>query len=284
MRAIIAAALVGGLCGLMGVYIVLRGMAYLGHGLSHATFGGAAVSFIMSINFYLGATAWGFLSALLITWITRKNPTIRSDASIGIITTASFALGIAIISSQRRFTRDLDAALWGSVLGVQTGELLAITVVAFIVAAVFFLGYKLFLFATFDAEVAQFYGVPTGWVDTVFSLMLAAAIVVSMQVLGVLMIAAAIVIPPIVARLLTNSFSHMAMLSTSIGIACAVLGLYLSYLIELSHTAKVSPGPSVVLFSSALFVVALVLTRLRSRIGRRGNLEQLPRESGSALE
>ena len=103
----------------MGVYIVLRGMAYMGHGLAHAVFGGAAVSFIMSINFYLGATAWGFLSALLITWITRKNPTIRSDASIGIITTASFALGIAIISSQRRFTRDLDAALWGSVLGVK---------------------------------------------------------------------------------------------------------------------------------------------------------------------
>lgn len=269
---------------MMGVYIVLRGMAYLGHGLSHAIFGGAAVSFIMSINFYLGATAWGFLSALLITWITRKNPTIRSDASIGIITTASFALGIAIISSQRRFTRDLDAALWGSILGVQAGELLAITFVAFIVAAVFFLGYKLFLFATFDAEVAQFYGVPTGWVDTAFSLMLAAAIVVSMQVLGVLMIAAAIVIPPIVARLLTNSFSRMAMLSTIIGITCAVLGLYLSYLIELSHAAKVSPGPSVVLFSSALFVAVLALTRLRKRVGRHGSLEQLPRESGSALE
>ena len=89
--------------------------------------------------------------------------------------------------------------------------------------------------------------------------MLAAAIVVSMQVLGVLMIAAAIVIPPIVARLLTNSFSRMAMLSTGIGIACAVLGLYLSYLIELSHAAKVSPGPSVVLFSSALFVLTLAM-------------------------
>ena len=284
MRAIIAAALVGGLCGLMGVYIVLRGMAYMGHGLAHAVFGGAAVSFIMSINFYLGATAWGFLSALLVTWITRKNPTIRSDASIGIITTSSFALGIAIISSQRRFTRDLDAALWGSVLGVQAVELLAIAAVAFVVAAVFFLGYKLFLFATFDAEVAQFYGVPTGWVDTVFSLMLAAAIVVSMQVLGVLMIAAAIVIPPIVARLLTNSFRQMVILSAGIGIACAVLGLYLSYLIELSYAAKVSPGPSVVLFSSALFVLTLLWSRLRSRLGRGGGLEQLPRESGSALE
>ena len=284
MRAIIAAALVGGLCGLMGVYIVLRGMAYMGHGLAHAVFGGAAVSFIMSINFYLAATAWGFLSALLITWITRKNPTIRSDASIGIITTASFALGIAIISSQRRFTRDLDAALWGSVLGVQTGELLAIAGVAIVVAAVFFLGYKLFLFATFDAEVAQFYGVPTGWVDTAFALMLAATIVVSMQVLGVLMIAAAIVIPPIVARLLTNSFRRMSILSTGIGIACAVLGLYLSYLIELSYGAKVSPGPSVVLFSSALFAAAMLWARLRSRIGRGRRLDQLPRERSSALE
>ena len=121
-------------------------------------------------------------------------------------------------------------------------------VVALIVTAVFFFVYKLFLFATFDAEVAQFYGVPTGWVDTLFSLMLAATIVVSMQVLGVTMIAAAIVIPPIVARLLTNSFRRMTLLSTAIGIICAVLGIYASYFVD------VSSGASVVLLSAALFV------------------------------
>ena len=280
VRAIIAASLVGGLCGLTGVYIVLRGMSYIGHGLSHAIFGGAVVSSAMSINFFVGATVWGFLSALLITWTTRKNP-IGSDAAIGIITIASFALGVAIIS-RNRFLRDFEAALVGSVLGVDTGDIIAIGVVTGIVVAVFFLAYKLFLFATFDPEVAQFYGVPTGWVDTLFSLLLAGTIVVSMQILGVIMIAAAIVIPPIVARLLTNSFRKMALASTGIGVFCGAVGIYISYLIN------VSSGASVVLLSAALFVLALAWAKIRIHIKRpptqEGSLSRLPQGSGSALE
>ena len=279
VRAIIAASLVGGLCGLMGVYIVLRGMSYIGHGLSHAIFGGAVVSWIMSINFFVGATTWGFLSALLIAWTTRKNP-IGSDAAIGIITTASFALGIAIISRSHSFTRDFEASLWGSVLGVDTEELIAIAVVAAIVAVVFFVAYKLFLFATFDADVAQFYGVPTAWIDTLFSLLLAGTIVVSMQVLGVTMIAAAVVIPPIVARLLTNSFRKMTLLSTGIGVICAVSGIYISYFVD------VSSGASVVLLSATLFVAVLAWSKIRSNWfpGSGGGLSSLPREPAGTFE
>ncbi len=281
VRALIAACLIGGLCGLMGVYIVLRGMSYIGHGLSHAIFGGAVVSWIMSINFFVGATVWGFLSAILVAWTTRRNP-IGSDAAIGIITTASFALGIAIISRFGSFTRDFEASLWGSVLAVDREDLIAIAVVSAIVAAVFFVGYKLFLFATFDTDVAQFYGVPTGWVDTLFALLLAGTIVVSMQVLGVTMIAAAVVIPPIVARLLTNSFRTMTLLSTGIGIMCSVLGIYISYFID------VSSGASVVLLSAVLFVAVLAWSKIRDRIIRspaasRG-LSQLPRSAGGSLE
>ena len=281
VRAIIAACLVGGLCGLMGVYIVLRGMSYIGHGLSHAIFGGAVVSWIMSINFFVGATVWGFLSALLVAWTTRKNP-IGSDAAIGIVTTASFALGIAIISRSGSFTRDFEASLWGSVLAVGREDLIAIAVAAGIIAVIFFVAYKLFLFTTFDSDVAQFYGVPTGWVDTLFSLMLAGTVVVSMQVLGVTMIAAAVVIPPIVARLLTNSFGKMALLSTVIGIMCSVLGIYISYFVD------VSSGASVVLLSAALFVVALAWSKIRDRIARApagaGGLTRLPRGAGGSLE
>ncbi len=281
VRAIVAACLVGGLCGLMGVYIVLRGMSYIGHGLSHAIFGGAVVSWIMSINFFVGATLWGFLSALLIAWTTRKNP-IGSDAAIGIITTASFALGIAIISRSQSFTRDFEASLWGSVLGVDNEEVIAIAVVAAIVAIVFFVAYKLFLFATFDPDVARFYGVPTAWVDTLFSLLLAGTIVVSMQVLGVTMIAAAVVIPPIVARLLTDSFRKMALLSTGIGVICAVMGIYISYFVD------VSSGASVVLLSATLFVAVLAWSKIRSRwpgsAKSVASLAQLPRESGGAID
>ena len=270
VRGLIAATLVGGLCGMIGVYIVLRRMAYIGHGLSHAVFGGAVVSYVMSINFFVGASLWGFLSALLITATTRQRK-IASDSAIGIITTASFALGIALISRYKSFTRSFDAALFGNILGVTEGDLLAIGVVVVATAVIIFVGYKLFLFATFDQEVAGFYGVPTGWMDTLFSLVLAATIVVSMQVLGVTMIAAAIVIPPIVARLLADNFRTMMVLSTVLGAVCGLAGVYLSFYVD------VSSGASVVLFSAFLFVVALTYSTLRKQFTL-----TTPRASGSA--
>ncbi len=273
VRGLIAATIVGGLCGLMGVYIVLRRMAYIGHGLSHAVLGGAVVSFVISFNFFVGATLWGFLCALLVTLTTRQRK-IAADAAIGVITTASFAVGIALISRYRSFTRDFESALWGNILGVSEGDIIAIVVVAASAGLVLFLGYKLFLFATFDQEVARFYGVPTGWVDTVFALVLAATIVVSMQVLGVLLIAGATVTPPIVARLLTDSFRTMVIMSTGLGAFCGFAGIYISWYVD------VSSGASVVLFSAALFVLAMAYTSLKGQLGSvRGRLSRVAADS-----
>jgi len=278
VRAIIASFLVGGLCAFMGTYIVLRSMSYIGHGLAHAIFGGAVVSSAMSFNFFVGATLWGFLSALLIAWTTRKNP-IGSDAAIGIVTTASFALGIAIISRSHGFTQDFEAALWGSVLAVERADIIAIAVVVIAVATVFFFAYKMFLFNTFDSDVARFYGIPTAWMDAIFALMLAGTVVVSMRVLGVTMIAAAVVIAPIVARLMTNSFVKMTILSTLIGIMCSVVGIYMSYFIN------VSSGASVVLLSAAVFVVALGWSRIRRSLSRSpAEVPGLSRLPGSSVE
>ena len=259
VRGLISATLVGGLCGFIGVYIVLRRMSYIGHGLSHAVFGGAVVSYVMSINFFVGASVWGFVSALLINMTTRKRM-IGADAAIGIVTTASFAMGIALISRFRTFTRSFDAALFGNILGVTNGDLVAIVLVVILSAVIIIVGFKFFLFATFDSEVAGYYGVPTGWVDSMLALVLAATIVVSIQLLGVTMIAAAIVIPPIVARLLTNSFANMMLLSTGVGTFCGMGGIYMSYYID------VSSGATVVLFSAALFMLVLTFTGIRSRI------------------
>ena len=256
---LIAATLVGGLCGVVGVYIILRRMAYIGHGLSHAVFGGAVVSYVMSVNFYVGASLWGFVSAALIQ-LTARRRTIGADAAIGIVTTASFALGIAIISRYKTFTRSFDAALFGSVLGVSQADLFAIGFVALFVAAAVFVGYKYLLFTTFDPDAARTYGVPTGWVDTFFSLVLAATVVVSMQVIGVTMLAAAIVIPPVIARQLTHSFGRMMALSTAIGAACGFAGVYASYY------ADISSGAAVVLISAALFVATLAGTSARRRL------------------
>ena len=159
------------------------------------------------------------------------------------------------------------------------GDLLAIVVVTAATLVIVFLGYKLFLFATFDQDVASYYGVPTAWVDTMFSLVLAATIVVSMQVLGVTLIAAAIVIPPVVARLLTNSFRNMVLLSTGIGAAGGLAGIYISWFID------VSSGASVVLLSAFIFVVVLTVTSLKGRLsGYRGKVKRpaAPAQSISA--
>ena len=134
VRGLYAATLAGALCGMLGVYIVLRRMSYIGHGLSHAIFGGAVVSYVINVNFYIGAGLWGFVSAVLIHLTARKR-TIGADAAIGIITTASFAFGVALISQDRRFTRNFDAALFGNILGVTTTDILVISVVALVVVA-----------------------------------------------------------------------------------------------------------------------------------------------------
>jgi len=259
VRGLIVATLVGALCGLIGVYIVLRRMAYIGHGLSHAIFGGAVASYVMSINFFVGASVWGFVSAMLINLATRKRK-IGADAAIGIVTTSSFALGIALISRFKSFTRSFDAALFGNILAVGDADVVAILIVGAAAAAAVFVGYKYLLFTTFEPEVARFYGVPTGWVDAGFALMLAAVIVVSLQVLGVTMIAAAIVIPPVSARLLTNDFGRMLVISVAIGAFCGLGGLYASFYVD------VSSGPSVVLFSAAVFFVVLAYTTLRDAL------------------
>ncbi len=258
VRGLLVATLVGGLCGLIGVYVVLRRMSYIGHGLAHAIFGGAVTSYVLSVNFFLGASVWGFVSAMLINIASRRH-SISADAAIGIVTTSSFALGVALISRFRNFTRSFDAALFGNILGISEADVAAIVVVTAVAAVAVFVGYKYLLFTTFDHEVAGFYGVPTGWIDAGFALLLASVIVVSLQALGVTMIAAAIVIPPVSARLLTNDFAKMLALSMAIGAFCGLGGLYMSFYID------VSSGASVVLFSAAVFLMALAYTSLINR-------------------
>jgi manganese/iron transport system permease protein/iron/zinc/copper transport system permease protein len=259
VRGLVAATVVGGLCGMVGTFVVLRRMSYIGHGLSHSVFGGAVVSYVMSWNFYLGAGLWGFISAVLINWTARRRQ-IGGDAAIGIVTTASFAIGVAIISRARRFTKNFDAALFGNVLGVQPEDVYVVVGVTLLVAVLVFFAYKQLLFMTFDREVAPLYGVPDRWMDTLLSLILAATVIASMQILGVTMIAAIIVVPAVTARLLTDSFARMVLLATAIGTLCGVLGVLLSYYLD------VASGATVVLTAAGIFLIVLGGTSVRRRL------------------
>jgi len=256
------AVLVGALCGLIGVYIVLRGMSYIGHGLSHAIFGGAVVSYVMAWNFYVGAGIWGFLAAILINQTMRRTR-ISADAAIGVITTSSFAVGVALISRYRHFTRSFDAALFGNILGVTGQDVLVVLVTTLMVFILIFFFYKQLLFTTFDEEVARIYGIKTEWVDTLFALILAATLIVSMQILGVTLIAAALVIPAITARLLTDSFNRMVILSVLIGAITGIFGMYVSYYVDIAS------GATIVLVQATIFGISLLVTTLQNRANRR---------------
>jgi ABC-type Mn2+/Zn2+ transport system permease subunit len=252
-RALLASFLVGALCGLVGVYVVLRRMSYIGHGLSHAVFGGAVISYLMQVNFYLGAGLWGVASALLINEVAQRRK-LGADAAIGIVTTASFAVGVAGISHQRRFTRNFEAALFGNVLGITPADLWMIAGVAMVAIVGILILYKPLLFTTFDQEVAEVYGIPTHWVNAAFALILAAVILVSMQVMGVTLIAAALVIPASAARLLTQRFDRLLWLASLIGAGVSVLGMYASYYLDLAS------GATIVLIGTAIFLVAWLIS------------------------
>ena len=258
VRGLIAAGLVGVLCAAVGIYVVLRSLAYIGHGLAHSIFGGAVVSFVSGISFYVGATIWGVFSVLLINGAARRHQ-IGGDAAIGIVSTSAFAVGVALISRHGRFTRDFDAALFGEILGITSGDLYVIVGVLALVALILFFWWKPFLFTTFDQDVAGSYGVPVIWVEVLFSLILAATVIASLQVLGVTLIAAALVIPPVTARLLTDSFTRMFFLAVIVGGLSGFGGVYISWFID------VSSGATVVLLQAAIFALALTYASVRAR-------------------
>jgi len=255
----LAAGVIGGaLCGLVGVYVVLKRMSYIGHGLSHAIFGGAAIANVWALNFYVFAGAWGVLSALLINGVSRRRK-IGADAAIGVITTASFALGVALISRAHKFSINLEAALFGNILGVTIEQLLVLLGVLVFAGVVIVLRYRELLFATFDPEAADAYGISSRRTDTLLAIMLAATIVAAMQALGVTLIAATIVIPAVIARLLTDSFAKMLVLSTSIGALSGAVGMYVSYYVD------VPPGAAIVLMLAAVFAVLYGATAFGAR-------------------
>ncbi len=257
---IVVATLAGGLCGLVGVYVVLRGMSYIGHGLSHAIFGGAAASAVVNVNFYLGAGIWGLASALMIGRVTRRR-VIGSDAAIGVITTASFALGLVLFGSFGAARKSVDAVLFGSILGVTAGDVWVVLAVSLGAAAIVFFRYRALLFTTFDPEVADVSGVNTARTDALLMLVLAVSILATMKVIGVVLIAAMLVIPPVSARMLTNSFARMLWLSVVIGAACGLVGMYLSYHLD------VSSGATIVLVGAVVFGLTFAMNGPRG-LGR----------------
>ncbi|MFI7523764.1 metal ABC transporter permease [Micromonospora globbae] len=265
VKGVIVATLAGGLCGLIGVYITLRGMSYIGHGLSHAIFGGFAASSIITVNYYLGAGIWGLASALAINAVTRRRR-IGIDAAIGVVTTASFALGVALLTVFGNKGPSFDAALFGSIIGVSGTDVWILAGITAFTTVVIFTNYRALLFATFDPDVADVSGVRVARVDALLMLVLSLAILATLTVIGVTLVAATLVIPAVVARMLTNRFAHMLFWSAGIGAICGFIGMNLSYHLD------VPSGTTIVLTGALVFAAVLVTTGGR-RLSRTAQLD-----------
>lgn len=275
VKGLLAALLAGGLCGLIGVYITLRGMSYIGHGLSHAIFGGYAAAPLLGIPIVLGAGLWGLASALAINAVTRRHR-IGADAAIGVVTTASFALGVALLTKFGTKGPAFDSLLFGSINGVSTGDLLLLVSVFLGTIVVFTVLYRQLLFSTFDPEVARVSGVNVGLMDTVLMVVLSMSILATLSIIGVTLVAATLVIPPVIARMLTDTFSRMLWLSTAIGLACGAVGMYLSYQLEIPS------GTTIVLTNAAVFLVVLLIKGARG-LGRTAGMDEHTDASATAI-
>ncbi len=253
------ATLAGALCGLLGVFVVLRGMSYIGHGLSHAVFGGAAASAVVGINYFVGAGIWAVVSGVLIGRIARRR-IIGADAAIGVVTTASFAIGLALLNRYGQAKKSIEAVLFGSVLGVERADIWAVSIVAVLVAIFIVAFYRRLLFATFDPDVAQVTGVKVAWVEAMVMMMLSLTILVTMRVIGTLLISALLVIPAATSRMLTNSFARMLWISPVLGAVAGFIGMNAAYHLDTSASA------TVILVAAIGFVVVYAATGISGRV------------------
>ncbi len=256
---LVVATIAGALCGLLGVFVVLRGMSYIGHGLSHAVFGGAAASAVIGINFFIGAGIWGIVSGVLIARVARRR-VLGADAAIGVVTTASFALGLALMNRYGQASKSIEAVLFGSVLGVKLADIVAVAIVALFALSVIVLWYRKLLFSTFDPDVALVSGVKVSLVEMVLLSLLSLTILVTMRVIGTLLISALLVIPAAAARMTTNSFSKLLWISPVIGATTCFVGMNLSYHLDTSASA------TIILLDALVFIAVYTIAGTRNRM------------------
>ncbi|MDR4489403.1 MAG: metal ABC transporter permease [Candidatus Nitrosocosmicus sp.] len=256
IKGILVSVLLGGICGLAGVYIILRGLSYVGHGLSHAAFGGAIVGNIAGMNYYVGAIIWSYLASFVIYEISKRNK-IKPDAAIGLVTTAIFAFGVLLVSMTNRYTRNFESLLFGNILAITEQDLYIIVSVTILSGAFFFLLHKRLVFSFFDNESAKISGIKTSYIELLFSLVLATIIIVSMSSIGVTLLASVIVGPAISARMLSNNFSNVVFLSIVIGCVASFSGMYASFFLDSSS------GPTIVMFITLAFGITAIYALIK---------------------
>lgn len=261
VRALIASMVVGMVCAVVGTYVVLRGVAFIGDAIAHAGFPGVVVAYMTGIPFYFGAAVAAVGTALAIGFVT-KRAGIRQDTVIGVLFAGTFAFGVFLFSTIDGYVADLFSFLLGNVLAIGMEDLVGLLVLGLLVLALVGLLWKELLYATFDPLGAAASGIKVERLEYLFLALVALTIVISLQAVGIILVVAMLITPAATAQMLAARFTHLMGLAALVGVTSAVIGLYLSYWLD------VASGATIVLVQTGLFVVALVLGP-RGLIGRR---------------
>ena len=273
-RAFLAVALVGLVSAVVGAFIVVRGMAFIGDALAHASFAGVAAAFALGVSIYLGAIVAAVATALGIAFISQRGR-LRFDTAIGVLFVGAFALGIVIVSRQENYTVDLFSFIFGNVLGVSWEDLWVMAGLGALVIGLITLFYKELVFTAYDPTVAAATGVPTQPLEYGLLALIAVSTVVALQAVGIVLVIAMLVTPAATATMLVRRFHHVIFVGIAVALASSVIGLYVSY-----H-GEVASGASIVLVATAFFIAALLFAPRRGVVARwradRARSEQLGR-------
>ena len=268
-RGLVAAVLIGIVCAVMGTFVVLKGLAFIGDAVSHATFPGLVIAYMLGIPLYIGGTIAAVATALGIALVSRRGR-LRFDTAVGVLFAGTFAFGVLLFSTINGYVADLLGYLLGNVLGISLGDLVQVAVLTVIVLAIVLTIRKELLFATFDPSGAAASGLPVGVLEYLLLALLGVTIVISIQAVGIIMVVAMLVTPAATAQLLVVRFERMMAVAVAVAIVSSVVGLYVSFYLNLAS------GASIVLVETIVFGVALVFGP-RSGSERGSGLPPLPR-------
>lgn len=267
VRALAAATIVGLVCAVVGSYMVLRGLAFMGDALSHAAFPGVVAAYLLQGPFYVGAAVAAVGTALAIGWVSRRGR-LRGDTAIGVLFAGMFALGIFLFSRIPNYVGDLFGFLFGEVLGISDADLVALVGLAIVVLALVVVFWKELLYSTFDPLGAAAAGLPVGRLEYLFLALIALTIVVSLQAVGIILVVAMLITPAATGQLLATSFARLVAIAVVIGVASPAVGLYLSYWLD------AAAGATIVLVQTLVFGIVLLGRAAGSR--RAGRLPATP--------
>tara|TARA_B100001146_G_scaffold108109_1_gene95613 strand:+ start:61 stop:927 length:867 start_codon:yes stop_codon:yes gene_type:complete len=271
-RAFLAAGFAAVVCALVGSFVVLKGLAFMGDAVAHSSLAGMSVAYFLGGNIFWGALGWAIPASLLITFISRR-ANLRLDASIGIIFASGFALGIILMSRVTGYAADLFGLLFGNVLGISWAEVALIGGIAAAVSLVIAAFYKELLFTSYDATMSAASGIPVRFMQYLLPVLVGVTTVASLKAVGIVLVLALLVTPSATAMLLARRMPSIMAYSVAVGLIATVLGLYLSFY------ANLPSGPSIVLVATGLFLLALLFSPIKGILWRRNNLSSPSQEA-----